>query len=346
MSSKRKFQGKTNRTIAQPSEESPPAVDYSLYIQAHEADLIRGPQATTVAQSIDVAAYINGTLDRGTGHGLIKWGVPSSAGSFDQSDILPTVTQEQEVLWVDRYDARLLLDSLPIVTAAPAPHRPLSPSGWSDLPSDAEDTFFFSPEEAEDYRRDKRRRVIEKNREERLQALFAAEGGEEPDSDPWGGSDEEPDDNQKELIRRTAIHIMSAGNPAQLEMRILANHGANKKFAFLKGRWSKAWRTAKEKARSEKQAETVTPPTQTEGKVGLGGLADYGDSEGDSDAEQETTEEVVSTIPAPPAASTDSDVTALPTNSDDALKEARRIRAREWAARRRQSHNETPALDT
>lgn len=69
--------------------------------------------------------------------------------------------------------------------------------GWSDLPSDAEDTFFFSREEAEDFHRDKRRRIIEQGRQERLRALRDENDDEEDmphDDDPWGGSDEEVGD--------------------------------------------------------------------------------------------------------------------------------------------------------
>lgn len=91
-----------------------------------------------------------------------------------------------------RYDVRLLLDSLPDYEAEASHGRPLSPSGWSDLPSDSEDTFFFSPDELEDYHREKRRRLIDRGREERLKAIAAAEGDvEEEDLDPWGGNDEE-----------------------------------------------------------------------------------------------------------------------------------------------------------
>ena len=62
------------------------------------------------------------------------------------------------------------------------------------MPSDTEDTFFFSAEEAEDYRRDKRRRLIDGDREARLQALLAEAGEDDGERDPredWGGSDEE-----------------------------------------------------------------------------------------------------------------------------------------------------------
>jgi hypothetical protein len=70
--------------------------------------------------------------------------------------------------------------------------KPSSPGGWSDLPSDAEDTFFFSPEEVEDFRRDKRRRLIDRTREERLKARRAEDGeGSEEEEEPWAGSDEE-----------------------------------------------------------------------------------------------------------------------------------------------------------
>ena len=89
-----------------------------------------------------------------------------------------------------RYDARLLLDVLPSPSSSPTPAAPASPSGWSDLPSDAEDTFFFAPEEADEYRRAKRRRVFEQDREARLRALREADP-EEEEEEAWGGSDEE-----------------------------------------------------------------------------------------------------------------------------------------------------------
>jgi len=86
-----------------------------------------------------------------------------------------------------------LLDTLPIIHSGPVVSTPNSPTGWSDLPSDAEDTFFLAPAEAEDYRREKRRRMIDRNREERLQAM-RAEGGEDDaheETEVWGESDEE-----------------------------------------------------------------------------------------------------------------------------------------------------------
>lgn len=94
-----------------------------------------------------------------------------------------------------RYDARLLLDAPPPVstdTRSTTPDRQ-SPTGWSDLSSDAEDTFFLTVEETEDYHREKRRRVLERIREERLRALREEAEEEEQGAveDAWGGSDEE-----------------------------------------------------------------------------------------------------------------------------------------------------------
>jgi len=84
------------------------------------------------------------------------------------------------------------LDALP--TDQPYEPGPSSPAGWSDLSSDAEDTFFFNPCEVEDFYREKRRRLLEQTREDRLKARMEEDGEDEipPDEeDIWGGSDEE-----------------------------------------------------------------------------------------------------------------------------------------------------------
>jgi hypothetical protein len=99
-------------------------------------------------------------------------------------------------MWIFRYDARLLLDTLPVYPRFTDATKsvPDSPGGWSDLPSDSEDTFFFSPEEAEDFHREKKRRLLDQNREKRLRARRIEDGefseGEE-EEETWGGSDEE-----------------------------------------------------------------------------------------------------------------------------------------------------------
>ena len=196
-----------------------------------------------------------------------------------------------------RYDARLILDSPPAHTEE---RRFSSPSGWSDLPSDSEDTFFLTQVEAEDYRRCKRRRLMESAHEERLRALERLEPADEPQEVCWASDEEvrssdtlevipdsrilpgvrrkiQPDEAQNDLMQRTAQHIQSSPNPAQLEMRILANHGADHRFAFLRGRWSRQWKAATDQART-KVLRRVEP-------AGLGGLAGYGSDDDGANSE-------------------------------------------------------------
>ncbi|KAJ7117891.1 hypothetical protein C8R43DRAFT_901770 [Mycena crocata] len=292
-----------------PSEDVDVAPDPSLFIQAHEAVILRGPQAKQAADSLEVDKHM---LSPRTG-GLIQWNptnlYTATAFPSDTDDGFASHPQEKLVrnpVWVDRYDARLLLDALP-PTMRPK-SAPPSPSGWSDLPSDAEDMFFFAPDEAEDYRQEKRRKLLDQTREERLKAR-KAEDGEPEEEDVWGGSDEEPDDAQAMLMKRTAASIMATTNPAQLEMRVFANHGTDKRFAFLRGRWKKAWLAMKRNAANELQEAKKSNDTGS----GLGNLADYGDS---------SDEEVAASRPDP--------------DPETALA-ARQARAKAWAESRKAS---------
>jgi hypothetical protein len=155
------------------------------------------------------------------------------------------------------------------------PDSPCS-GGWSDLPSDAEDTFFLTPSETADLHRTKRMRHLDELRTARLRALSPLSCDDADDADPWGGSDEEvsrsllspkpkthsafiiyffaryqPDAAQTELMKRTAEHVVRATNDAQLRARILAHHGADARFAFLRGRWGRAWARAQMDVRRE-----------------------------------------------------------------------------------------------
>lgn len=127
-------------------------------------------------------------------------------------------------------------------------------------------------------------------------------------------------------MRRTAAHLFSSPNPAQLEMRILANHGADPRFAFLKGRWSRTWRTAKARLKAEKDQE----------KAGaLSGLAGYGDSDGDDEEEAADGEDGEKLEDA--QARGEGPLGGGSGDGEEETKAARRARAREWAEKRRAS---------
>ena len=144
-----------------------------------------------------------------------------------------------------------------------------------------------------------------------------------------------PDDTQREFMRRTASHILSSPNPAQLEMRILANHGADPRFAFLRGRWSRAWRLAKGKVRLEQEEEKKRRMEAAKKQNSIGGLAGYGDSDEESGSGGEGRDEVREPALADGGTVGGGQSTDHPPEADDEVKAARRARAREWAEKRR-----------
>ncbi|KAF7986933.1 hypothetical protein HWV62_12735 [Athelia sp. TMB] len=232
---------------------------------------------------------------------------------------------------VDRSDARLL---------SPAPRSPIP------LCPEATDASPPEPDEEDDAARARRRLAIASSRDVRLAALRARDGDADEGREMWGGSDEEADPTQTALMARTARAVAAAANGAQLEMRILANHGGDKRFAFLRGRWARAWAAARMHAREEKAREE----REAKGRVGLGGLADYGDSDGEEEeggeggggggiADADVDEDVSrgASIPGPSATP---EVAPEPEEEDDddvdaAVKAARKWRAKEWAEMRR-----------
>ncbi|KAG6808588.1 hypothetical protein H0H92_003639, partial [Tricholoma furcatifolium] len=379
----------------------------NLYIQAYEADIIRGPKATLAAAALEPPSGLGAGQTTGPGSALIQlpnhsYGqkLPSGRGvaaPFPQdledaiwdfgNGVEITISAEHGIrrskpdtvphgnndganssmIWVDRYDARLLLDpdtALPLSSpTSPAPPSPTN-SGWSDLPSDTEDTFFLTPEERDDFQREKKRRRITEMRDARVRARRAEDGvgsddDEDDKDDAWGGSDEEPTEPQSTLMNLTATHLLSSPNPIQLEARILANHGGDPKFAFLRGRWGRAWALAKAKARAKAKADAEAAKKR---EGGLGGLVGYGsgDSASASESENENENEsspadvkdgnvrvdvkvdadaderppLPSSQPQPQAVSA-SEPASADDSLTDAVKEARRVRAREWAKRRR-----------
>jgi hypothetical protein len=114
-------------------------------------------------------------------------------------------------------------------------------------------------------------------------------------------------------------------------MRILANHGGDKRFAFLRGRWARAWKPEKGKVVEKNTAKQIQVEERT--GVGLGVLADYGDSDEEDGINPDDNAELTM--------ETKEDEGAIENRpdaeTDVAVKEARRVRAKEWAKKRRAS---------
>lgn len=82
---------------------------HALYIQAYEADVVRGSHAQSAAQSLEVVEYTPTTIIPKIGTALIRWGGGDSSigkryGDRDgDDDMLPVATQDTETaIWVDR----------------------------------------------------------------------------------------------------------------------------------------------------------------------------------------------------------------------------------------------------
>ena len=67
--------------------------DPTLFIVAHEADIIRGPQAARTADSLEVFTNVDGNGGSRIGDGLLKWEGNARGEHGD--------------MWVDRYVLRL-----------------------------------------------------------------------------------------------------------------------------------------------------------------------------------------------------------------------------------------------
>ncbi len=145
-----------------------------------------------------------------------------------------------------------------------------------------------------------------------------------------------------ELMRRTAAHIVHATNDAQLRARILAHHGADVRFAFLRGRWSRAWALAQ----AEANRAVLEERENAQSAGALGGLTGYG-SASDDDAEDDKDggdDEIKVnngdgvTEHAQVLGGTLEDEQVNQEPEEVALRtaqEARRAKAREWAEKRR-----------
>jgi hypothetical protein len=161
-----------------------------------------------------------------------------------------------------------------------------------------------------------------------------------------------------ELMRRTAVHVVRATNDAQLRARILAHHGADVRFAFLRGRWSRAWT----RAQADANHVVLEERERTQSAGALGGLTGYGsgsddDAEDDDDNDDDDNDGVGSRdgdggltehVQVLEAALEDNGPGQEAQPEEIALRatqEARRAKARVWAEKRRAAKASARAAD-
>ncbi|KAJ9093734.1 hypothetical protein QFC21_006330 [Naganishia friedmannii] len=241
---------------------------------------------------------------------LMRWiGSKETETDLDGNRRVEETGIKQDV-WIDRSTRAL---------------SPASSTGWTDLPSDAEDTFFLSGDEGQEYEREKKRRRIDAAREKRVEALRARMAEEEverreekPADDVWGDINEEPPDAIKTLMRHTYKSLAASPNPQVLELRILTHHSGDTRFSFLKGRYKAAWEAIKSGKDFPKPASTSLPATtMAAAKVGIGGLmGDYGDSDSEADGSGEDEEEEAAFAPPVPESDAPPEIPDPPPHED------------------------------
>ena len=104
---KRKHRQRSDTHNSQYDQSEGPSLarqDPTLFIVAHEADIIRGPQAARTADSLEVFTNVDGKGGTRIGEGLLKW--ESNARN------------EHGEMWVDRY---VRLSSLSNAAYVPVP---------------------------------------------------------------------------------------------------------------------------------------------------------------------------------------------------------------------------------
>ena len=118
------------------------------------------------------------------------------------------------------------------------------------------------------------------------------------------------------LMKKTAAHIAASPNPVQFELRILANHGADDRFAFLWGGWKRIWEDLK--------APNLDPPKSALSNASMG-LVSYADSDGEGDEPSHEGQGKIDTHPA----------SNIVDEAD--LKAQRLARVKEWSRKRKEA---------
>jgi len=143
-------------------------------------------------------------------------------------------------------------------------------------------------------------------------------------------------------MTKLAATLASSPSPALLELRILANHGSDPRFAFLRkgGKWCEHWAAM----RAPKLVlEAVQAPEAAGGGGGGGlGLVAY-DSDSDSGSDDEVGRDKGGAEVPLPIPSVEGGAVDGVDEEERAKKEAKAVKARAWAAKRREAREAAEA---
>ncbi|GAA6046465.1 hypothetical protein NBRC10513_001406 [Rhodotorula toruloides] len=324
-------------TLPAPSSSSlPSSTAARAQVQAWEATLLPSRLQWEPGVEVPESVVWKGRVSRG--------------GAEEEEDQDEGEGEEVEVR-TDRYDILHLLPSA-LTLPSPSSEPPQNPRGFTHLPSLHEDLFFLTPSERALVAHKERRRKMEKEREERVREVERLEREEEERVRREGGEDEEPDSTQLALMTRLHSTLSSSPNPSLLELRILANHSKDERFAFLRegGRWRSVWGEIR---RGERGVDGRRKEKAEEGKAeeakkeGLAGLVGYGSDSDDEEQEEaggrvEEDAERAEAAPAEAEATPDPPAMGAGVNADDdaerrAKQALKAEKAREWARKRREA---------
>ena len=97
--------GRRDESFETDNSETRREPDSALYVVAHEADIVRGPQAALAARSLEVVEYLpNQPPRKRIGEALIRWGTSQRQSVFhDEDDYAEERQESREEIWVDRW---------------------------------------------------------------------------------------------------------------------------------------------------------------------------------------------------------------------------------------------------
>ncbi|KNZ52071.1 hypothetical protein VP01_3702g2 [Puccinia sorghi] len=207
------------------------------------------------------------------------------------------------------YDARLLLSPPPSSTTLsnldPQITSPpgQSPTGYSDLPSDHEEMFYFEPQERLEIAQNLRRKLRRRRDDERTTRIKLREEEDRLHEEQLRLSKVSqiniPPAEQIALMKRTLDALKASPSPSLLEIRILTNHGHDPRFSsFLRreGKWSAYWESMKKAPDPRPNSASIPsgtlpprsaiPPNHPAPVAG--GLVDYDDSSEENESNDGT----------------------------------------------------------